>query len=113
MYVGIIPPAADLPPAKAAWSGIWSGWACRNKTCDIKLAVREVRADGATIIYSFASPWIGPFMTQVEAEFVGEEVQAYIGKGISVAYRMRTNGYVECLLTQGENWVAGVLSRDK
>ena len=52
-------------------------------------------------------------MTQVEAEFVGEEVQAYIGKGISVAYRMRTNGYVECLLTQGENWVAGVLSRDK
>jgi hypothetical protein len=61
----ITPPGAELPAAKAAWSGKWSGWACRDFVCDTKLAVEKVTTDGATIIYSFASGRAKPFMTRV------------------------------------------------
>jgi hypothetical protein len=30
-----------------------------------------------------------------------------------VAYRMRSDGDIEFLWTQGQNWVAGILSKDK
>jgi hypothetical protein len=32
----------------------WSGWACRNQSCDAKLIVEKVTATGATVIHGFA-----------------------------------------------------------
>jgi len=109
----ITPPEADVPAAKAAWSGKWSGWACRDIACDTKLAVEKVTTDGATIIYSFASGQVKPFMTRAQAKFVGDELQADIGGGANVAYRMRSDGNIEFLWTRGQAWVAGILSKDK
>jgi len=109
----IAPPGADVPAAKTAWSGKWSGWACRDFACDTKLAVEKVTMDGATIIYSFASGRAKPFMTRVQAKFVGDELQADIGGDARVAYRMRTDGNIEFLYTRGQSWVAGILSKER
>jgi hypothetical protein len=109
----ITPPAADLPAAKAAWSGKWSGWACQNWVCDTKLAVEKVTTDGAAIIYSFASQRWGPVVLHAEAKFAGDELQADIGGGERVAYRMRSDGNIDFMWTQGQNWAAGILSKEK
>ncbi len=109
----ITPAGADVPAAKAAWSGRWSGWACRDFACDTKLAVEKVTRDGATIIYSFASGQLKPFMTRVQARFVGNELQADIGGDARVFYRMRSDGNIDFLWTRGQGWIAGILSKEK
>lgn len=109
----ITPPGADVPAAKAAWSGKWRGWACRDFACDTKLAVEKVTTDGATIIYSFASAQVRPFMTRVQAKFVGDELQAEIGGGARVTYRMRSDANIEFLWTRGQASAAGILSKEK
>lgn len=108
----ITPPASDLPATKAAWSGRWSGWACRDQACDTKLAVEKVTNDGASIIYSFASKQ-GKSVVRLEAKFVGNELQADTGGGARVAYRMRPDGHVDFLWAKGQAWEAGILSKDK
>ena len=109
----ITPPAGDLPAVRAGWSGKWTGWACQNRVCDTRLAVKKVTTDGAAIIYSFASQQVGPVVLHVEAKFVGDELQADIGGGAQVAYRMRSDGNIDFMWTRGQNWVAGILSREK
>lgn len=109
----ITPPVAGLPPSKAAWSGKWSGWACADRVCDTKLAVEKVATDGAAIIYSFASQQVKPFVTRVQAKFVGDELQADIGGGARITYRMRSDGNIDFLWTRGQGWAAGILSKDK
>lgn len=109
----IVPPAANLPPTKAAWSGKWSGWACADRVCDTKLAVEKVTNDGASIVYSFASQSVRPFATRAQAKFVGNELQADIGGGANIAYLMRPDGNIDFLWTRGQAWAAGILSKDK
>lgn len=110
--VTIEPPTPDIPPDKAKWSGKWSGWACHNQVCDLKLIVEKVTAGGATIIYAFASSQIKPFNVRVEAQFVGNELQATLQNGARLSYRMRKEGAVEFLSRKESQWVAGILSKD-
>jgi len=107
------PPAPDVPPAKARWSGKWSGWACQDQVCDTKLVVLNVTAEGATIIYAFASASVKPFIARVEAKFFGDELQATLRGGAKLAYRMRKEGDLEFLWRSGGQWAAGILSKDK
>ncbi len=111
--IQITPPAADLPGARAAWSGIWSGWACGERACDTKLAVEKVTAEGATIVYSFASRDVPPFVERTTAKFVGDELQAVLGGGALITYRMRPDGSLDFLWTKGQDWSVGILSREK
>ncbi len=111
--VTVEPPAPDVPPAKARWSGKWSGWACQDQVCDTKLVVERVTAEGATIIYAFASASVKPYNARLEAKFVGDELQATLRSGAQLAYRMRKEGDIEFLWRSGSHWVAGILSKDK
>jgi len=104
------PPAPNVPPDKARWSGTWSGWACPDALCDTKLIVEMVTAEGATMIYAFASAKQKPYTTRVEAVFVGGELQATLPSGAKLAYRMRNEGEVEFLYRSGTIWVAGILA---
>ncbi len=109
----ITPPAADLPAAKAAWSGIWSGWACRERACDTKLAVEKITAEGATIVYSFASRTVPPFVERTSARFVGHTLQAGLSGGARIMYRVRPDGALDFLWTNDQDWSTGILSREQ
>jgi len=111
--VVVEPPTPDVPPDKARWSGKWSGWACQDQACDTKLVVEKVTTAGATIVYAFASSGIKPFTARVEGQFVGDELQAALGNGAKLAYRMRKEGELEFLWRREAHWAAGILSKDK
>ena len=110
----IAPPAANLPATRAWWSGVWSGWACRDQADDIKLAIEEVTADRAEIIYSAASGKRKPFVIRVRGWFVRDELRADISSDARVAFRMRSDGNIDFLHTRthSNGWCAGVLSKD-
>lgn len=108
------PPSPDVPPTKTRWWGRWAGWACENQVCDTKLMVEKVTAQGATIIYGFASAKTKPFTARLEARFVGDELQATFRSGAKLAYRMREEGDLEFLVVSSDGkrtW--GILSKDK
>jgi len=108
----VVPPTPDVSPDKARWSGKWSGWVCRNQVCDTKLVVEKVTAEGATIIYAFASARQNPFNARLEATFVGDELRATLRNGASLAYRMREDGNIEFMWWRSENdWAVGILSK--
>lgn len=109
--VTVVPPTPDVSPDKARWSGKWSGWACRNQVCDTKLVVEKVTAEGATIIYAFASARQNPFNERLEATFVGDELRATFRNGVSLTYRMRKEGNIEFLWRSENELVVGILSK--
>ena len=82
-------PSSAIPYERAKWSGVWSGWACQDQTCDTKLVVEKVTAAGADIIYSFASGSVRPYNARVAAQFVGDELHATLRNGAKISYRMR------------------------
>jgi hypothetical protein len=106
-------PAPDVPAAKARWSGQWSGWACRDAACDTKLVVESVTAEGATIVYAFASERVQPFSARLQAKFVEDALRAEMRGGARIAYRMRVSGDLEFVWQKGGEWAAGVLSKAK
>ena len=74
--------------------------------------MEKVTAEGATIIYAFASARLNPFHERLEATFVGDELRATFSSGASLAYRMRRDGNIEFLFWSSENeWQAGILSK--
>lgn len=106
-------PAADVPADKARWSGRWSGWACRNYTCDTRLIVEKVSADGAVIHQALASATQQPFYARVEAKFVGDELQGTLVSGATITYRRRESGDLEFMWWKNnDNWISGILSRE-
>ena len=119
----IEPPGPDVPADKARWSGKWSGWACVNQSCDARLIVEKVTADGAAIIYAVASAKKKPNTARLSAKFVGEELQATFRNGAKVSYRMRPEGDLEVFWRTPNvcrelsaclpEWYGGVLSKDK
>lgn len=104
-------PSADVPADKARWSGIWAGWLCRDKACDTKLVVEKVTAEGATIVYAFASSNVKPYTVRLEGKFIGDELQATLENGARLAYRMRNKGDLEFIWRKGDQWYAGVLAK--
>lgn len=109
----ITPPDPDVPAEKAKWSGKWNGWACQDYVCDTKLAVEKVTAEGASIIYAFASDRVNPYARRIKARFVGEELQASLPRGDQIYYRMRRDDNLDFLWTYKHEWVAGILSKEK
>jgi hypothetical protein len=107
-------PAPAVPAEKARWSGMWAGYACKDRVCETKLVVEKVTIEGATIVYAFASADVRPsYSIRVEARFVGDELQATLPDGSKVAYRMRKEGDVEFLYRRETRWAAGLLSKEK
>ena len=119
--VNIEPPGPGVAPDKARWAGKWSGWACRDQACDVKLIVEHVTPEGARVITGFASATVKPNTSRGNAQFVGEELQVKWRDGSATAYRMRPEGDIELLWRSSDScvdlsrceWHGGVLSKEK
>jgi dienelactone hydrolase len=110
--VTITPPGADVPAARARWSGRWQGWACMGKACDIKVAVERMQGEGATVVYSGASA-TGANLHRGEAEFVGDELHLRLAAGAKLVLRLRADGDMEMSLWRPDTRLlsAGVLTQ--
>jgi dienelactone hydrolase len=105
-------PDAQLPPELARWSGAWNGWGCRAALCDLKLAVRKLTPAGALVTYAGASA-TSTIVDEVEASFVGDELQARLKTGAKLVMRLRADGDMEVTAWRPETQLlmSGVMSR--
>lgn len=110
--VKIEPPDASLAPARARWSGLWHGWACFARQCDVNIAIEKVSAEGATLAYAGVNAQ-GQIQDRGEARFVGEELQTRLRNGNALALRLRESGDMEMALSKPDGTVlwAGVLTQ--
>ena len=110
----VVPPAADVPPERALWSGTWTGWACHDAVCETRLAVETVTREGADVVYVFADARQKGNPVRVAGKFSGSELQATLPSGGTITYRLRADGNMEFLFTQSaEQWAVGLLTKDK
>lgn len=92
--VELLAPPADLPSDKAKWAGLWKGWGCPEKACDLKLVVLSVSPEGAKVIQLYGARNAVPNPAVRDAVFVENELQINAGQ-LKVAYRMRPDGNIE------------------
>ncbi|MDM0002829.1 hypothetical protein QTI24_29855 [Variovorax sp. J22P240] len=108
----IKPAASDTPAERSKWLGKWSGWSCRARGCDVKLAVLDVTAYTANVIQLFAAKGFVPNQNVRVATFVNDELRLK-GGGYRVSYRMRPDGVVEVFHVSPTGSMAwGVLTKD-
>lgn len=106
-------PDASIASEKARFSGVWAGWGCQSRVCDIKLAVEKITVDGATVVYVGASD-SSTVSERVTAVFSGNELKATLPTGTVLSFRFRANdsGVMEFVgNNSGVIRVAGVLSQ--
>lgn len=110
--MSIEPPSSELPAEKVKWSGQWAGWACPGRSCDTKLDVEKVTAQGASVVYSIGSTQGQREVGRVDAQFVGDELHFVSPSGNKIAYRIRSDGNLEYFSTdKTELWIVGILSK--
>ncbi|WP_458764887.1 alpha/beta hydrolase family protein [Cupriavidus basilensis] len=110
--VAALPPDASLPPALSRWSGTWNGWSCRDALCDSRVAIYNLTASGAVVDYAAASA-SQTINDNVEARFVGDELQMRLRTGATLSLRLRPDGDMEMSLSKpdGQPLSLGILSR--
>lgn len=103
--------AAELPPdvaieapdaalegsAKARWSGIWRGWACRGAQCDVKVAIEKLSGERATVVYAGASA-TQRVTERGEARFINHELHMPLRTGATLLLRLREDGDMDMSL---------------
>lgn len=111
--VKVLPPDASLSSTRARWSGIWNGWACFARQCDIHIAMEQVSEQQATLAYVGASATQEQITDRVEASFVGDELHAHMRTGNKLVLRLRDSGDMEMSLwnPEGKLRSAGVLTQ--
>lgn len=82
-------PDASLPVDKARWSGVWQGWACIFRACDISVAIESVTATGATVVYAGVSDQQPQLTGRSQGSFVGNELHARLHTGARLVLRLR------------------------
>lgn len=111
--VAVQAPGHNISLSKTRWSGIWSGWGCLARACDIKLVVEKLSDASATVVYVGASD-SSELSERVQAVFSGDELQATLSTGTAISFRFRAgnSGVMEFVgYNKGELRVAGVLSQ--
>ncbi len=110
--VSIRPPGSGISVEKAAFSGIWVGWACRNRACSTRLAVERVTKTGATIVYAFSSRRRANYKARLKAKFVGGELIGTLpNSSARVIYRIRRDGHLDFMWKKKSAWVSGILAK--
>ena len=106
-------PGSNVSQTRARWSGIWSGWGCQGRVCDIKLVVEKLSEEGATLVYAAATQ-SSKFSERVQAVFSGDELKATLTTGSVLSFRIRAgdSGLMEFVgYGNGALRIAGVLSQ--
>lgn len=110
--VSVLPDPA-LPPERASWHGLWTGWACANRLCDVRMAVEQVSPTQATLAFAMVSPLDAPLTERATGQFVGDELHVHFGRGARLVLRRRTDGDMEMTYWKSEKLLlyAGVLTQ--
>lgn len=112
--VVITPPDASLPADKARWSGVWQGWGCIFRACDIRVAIESVTPTGATVVYAGVSERQPQMTGRSQGSFVGSELHARLQTGERLVLRLREGAASEMEVSvwraEKQLLVAGVLS---
>jgi dienelactone hydrolase len=113
--VVIVTPDTALPQALVRWSGIWQGWGCLERRCDVKLAVEQVSATEARIVYAASTGPQSSFVERVTATLIGEEIHSKLRTGSQLILRLRADGDMEYTLWRNNTnlLAAGVLTQQK
>ena len=112
--VNVLQPDASIAAASARWSGIWRGWACFGRACDIKIAIEQVSDTRATLAYAGANALQGQVNDRVEGTFAGDELRAQLHTGSTLVLRLRESGDMEMSLWKPHDRLvsAGVLTKE-
>jgi dienelactone hydrolase len=110
--VVIAAPGSEVPAARARFSGNWQGWACPSQSCDVRVAVERLHADGATVAYAGADA-TGRLAHRGEAQFVAEELHLRLHTGARLVLRLRADGDMEMTLWRADAklMASGVLTQ--
>ncbi|HSV57918.1 MAG TPA: alpha/beta fold hydrolase [Variovorax sp.] len=108
-----VPPDASVPAKRARWSGVWRGWACFARACEVQLAIEKMSEAGATVAYAGASSVQGLITDRAEGEFVGDELQVRLSTEAKLVLRLRESGDMEMSLWKPDSKLlsAGVLTQ--
>lgn len=87
--VAITPPDASVPLDKARWSGVWQGWACMSRACEVRIAVEAVTATGASVVYAAVSGQQAQVTDRAHGQFVGNELHLLLHTGARLVLRLR------------------------
>jgi dienelactone hydrolase len=95
------------------WSGLWTGWGCRNFACDAKVKVLEIGPHGAKVVFGVVGFDPIPKVYELQMQWLGEELVAQIDDKFSLALRLRSSGDMEFLAFErgGISFVAGLVSK--
>jgi hypothetical protein len=98
----IVPPAADIPPERAAFSGVWVGrW---DNFLDTALAIKEITSSGVSAVYAWGvypawrinqAGW-----TNARGRFAGPG-ELHVQTATLVICRMRSDGKLDAEFGQG------------
>ena len=110
--VSVLPDPA-LPPQRASWHGLWTGWACGNRVCDVRIAVEQVSQTQATLAFAMVSPLDIPLTERAIGQFVGDELHVPLGSGARLVLRRRADDDMEFSYWKPEKKLlsAGVLTQ--
>ena len=111
--VSINDPDPQVGDKQNAYLGVWSGWMCRNKVTDLKIAVRVITSDGAKIAYAAGNANFKQYNEQLSAKFKREAFIATFQRGDTLTLQMRADGHLNVRFDgyDGDFWCTGVLSR--
>lgn len=90
--VKVVSPEGLLAEDKVRWSGVWRGWACFARQCDVNLAVEQVSDRQATLVYTTASARQAQITERLQGEFIGDELHARMKTGAKAVLRLRADG---------------------
>lgn len=108
----IIPPPADVPPERAAFSGVWVGrW---DNVLDTGLAVDEITSSRVSAVYAWgvAPSWNinrAGWVRARRAEFVGADLRVTTDL-FPLTYRMRGDGRLDAVL-HGQQGNRAIMTR--
>jgi len=87
--VVVTPPEVGIPADKSRWSGLWQGWACLARACDVRIAIESVTAEGATVVYAAVSGQQPQVTDRSQGHFVGNELHTRLHTSARLVLRLR------------------------
>jgi uncharacterized membrane protein (UPF0127 family) len=105
----------EVPAALRGFAGRWRGWLGRERAGSVAVGVAALAGDGAEIVYAYAnaarpaSP--APRRLPMQAMPNGDLQGVLPGDGV-LSLRLRRDGNMDIMLSEGFLWVTGVLSPD-
>ena len=97
---------------KSKYSGIWEGWMCRKKACDIKVAIEILTSKGGKGVVAIADESSGKWMWRVTFVFLDGELVAHLPNNDTVALLMRSDGNLDIKKSKTDgSWNVGILGR--